>query len=109
MDGVHLRGCTGTRSSPTPFPAYVAPPAAADTARTSAARWRRGGDALYVRYQAAPVVAQMLPADGGRHITADCAASTANQNEVLSSPQLRAGVGLERPHRDQRFHARSRY
>ncbi len=95
MDGAHLRGCTGTTFTD-PFPAYVAPPAP-QTPPDLSCTLASGGDALYVRYQAAPVVAQMLPAAAAAESLRDCTASLGNQNQVLSSQQLRAGAGMQRP------------
>jgi prepilin-type N-terminal cleavage/methylation domain-containing protein len=95
MDGVHLAGCTGTTFTD-PFPAYVLPPAA-QTPPDLSCTVASGGDSIYVRYQAAPVIAQMLPADAAGISMRDCGASLLNQNQVLSSQQLRAGAGLERP------------
>ena len=95
MDGVHLAGCTGTTFTD-PFPAYVAPPAP-QTPPDLNCTVASGGDSIYVRYQGAPVVAQMLPAAAAAISMRDCGASLANQNQVLSSLQLRAGAGLERP------------
>lgn len=95
MDGVHLAGCTGTMFTD-PFPAYVMPPAA-QTPPDLTCGAASGGDSIYVRYQAAPVVAQMLPADAATISLRDCGASLLNQNQALSLQQLRAGAGLERP------------
>lgn len=98
MDGPHLRGCTNSQFL-TPFPAYVAPPLPQTPPNLgcTAASPPALADALYVRYQAAPVVAQMLPAAAAGIALRDCTASLGNQNEVLFSPQLRAGAGIERP------------
>jgi prepilin-type N-terminal cleavage/methylation domain-containing protein len=95
MDGVHLAGCTGTMFTD-PFPAYVVPPAAQTPPDLTCAA-ASGGDSIYVRYQAAPVIAQMLPADAAGMSLRDCGASLLNQNQALSLQQLRAGAGLERP------------
>jgi hypothetical protein len=95
MDGVHLRGCTGTQFTD-PFPLYVMPPnpqTPPDLSCTVAS----GGDALYVRYQGGPVIAQMTPAAAAAISLRDCTASLLNRDEVLSSQQLRAGAGLQRP------------
>ena len=94
MDGIHLRGCTGNTFTD-PLPAYVAPPnpqTPPDLGCTVAS----GGDSLYIRYQGAPVVAAMPAADAARIALFDCTSSTANQAEILSSAQLRAGTGLVR-------------
>lgn len=94
MDGAHLRGCTGRRFAD-PFPAYVAPPGppnVPDLNCTTAA----GGDALFVRYQAGPAAAEMLPAEAARLTMRDCLAQTANQNEVLATGS-RAASGRIRP------------
>lgn len=95
MDGPHLRGCSNSQFA-VPFPAYVAPPNP-QTPPNLGCTVASGGDAIYVRYQAAPVIAQMLPASAAGIALRDCTASLGNQNEVLLSPQMRAGVGLERP------------
>jgi len=95
MDGTHLRGCTGAQFN-NPFPAYATPPAP-PTPPDLTCGIASGGDAVYVRYQAAPVVAVMPAADVTRNTFNDCGASTANQNQVLASAQLRAGAGMVRP------------
>ena len=95
MDGVHLAGCTGTTFT-NPFPAYVSPPLP-QTPPNLGCTLASGGDSIYVRHQAAPVIAQMLPAEAAAISMRDCGASLVNQNQVLSSQQLRAGAGLERP------------
>lgn len=95
MDGIHLRGCTNAQFT-TPFPAYVAPPGNTPPPNLNCAV-ASGGDALYVRYQAAPVISAVEPADLTRISMNDCGASNLNQNEVLASAQMRAGVGLVRP------------
>jgi Tfp pilus assembly protein PilW len=95
MDGVHLAACTGTTFTD-PFPLYVLPPAA-QTPPDLTCTVASGGDSIYVRYQGAPVIAQMLPAAAAAISMRDCGASLLDQNQVLSSQQLRAGVGLERP------------
>ena len=95
MDGVHLAGCTGTTFTD-PFPAYVLPPAA-QTPPDLSCTVASGGDTVYVRYQAAPVIAQMLPAAVAGISMRDCGASLLNQDQVLSPVQLRAGAGLVRP------------
>lgn len=95
MDGIHLRGCTDSRFID-PFPAYVAPPFP-QTPPDLNCTGVTAGDALYVRYQAAPVIAVMPPADTARNSLNDCGASSANQLQVLDSLQLRAGAGLVRP------------
>ena len=95
MDGVHLAGCTGTTFTD-PFPAYVLPPLP-QTPPDLTCAVASGGDSIYVRHQAAPVIAQMLPAAAAAISMFDCTASLGNQNQVLSSQQLRAGAGLERP------------
>ena len=95
MDGVHLAGCTSSQFTD-PFPAYAAPPSP-PTPPNLACTGASTGDALYVRHQAAPVIAQMPPADLARNSYNDCGASNLNQNQVLSSAQLRAGSGLIRP------------
>lgn len=95
MDGPHLRGCTG-QTFANPFPAYVLPPAA-QTAPNLNCTIASGGDAIYARYQASPVVAQMLPAAAAAVSLRDCTASLGNQDQVLFSQQLRAGAGLQRP------------
>ena len=95
MDGPHLRGCTGSTFT-TPFPAYAAPPAPPAVPNLNCGV-ASGGDSIYVRYQGAPVVAQMLPAAAAAVSLRDCTASLGNQNELLFSPQLRAGAGMERP------------
>jgi len=94
MDGVHLRGCTGTQFTQ-PFPPYATPPTP-QTPPDLSCTVVSGGDALYVRYQARPVIAAMLVADANRISMFDCTSSTANQAEILSSPQLRAGTGVVR-------------
>ena len=94
MDGVHLRGCTGTTFT-NPFPAYQTPPLP-QTPPDLGCTVASGGDALYIRYQARPVVAPMLVANADRIALLDCASSNVNQAEVLSSAQLRAGAGLVR-------------
>ena len=94
MDGIHLRGCTGTAFTD-PFPAYVAPPNS-QTPPDLNCTVASGGDALYIRYQGAPVVAAMPAADAARIALFDCTSSTANQAEILSSAQLRAGTGIVR-------------
>ena len=94
MDGTHLRGCTGSRFTDA-FPAYVAPPAPQtppDLGCTLAA----AGDALYVRFQSRPVVAEMRAAEATRNNITDCAGSTANQSQILESGNLRAGRGWTR-------------
>lgn len=94
MDGVHLRGCTG-RQFNAPFPAYAAPPAPPnlpDLACTGSI----AGDTLFVRYQAGPAAAGMLPTEAGRITMRDCLSQSANQNEVFSTP-ARAGSGRTRP------------
>lgn len=96
MDGPHLRGCTNNQFT-NPFPAYVAPPLPQTAPNLGCTVATPLADALYVRYQAAPVVAQMLPASAAGIALRDCTASFGNQNEVLFSAQLRAGAGLERP------------
>ena len=98
MDGPHLRGCTNSDFL-NPFPAYVAPPLPQTPPNLgcTAASPPSLADAIYVRYQAAPVIAQMLPAVAAGIALRYCTASLGNQNEVLLSQQLRAGVGLERP------------
>ena len=95
MDGVHLAGCTGTTFTDT-FPEYVAPPAP-HTPPDLTCGVASGGDSIYVRYQGAPVVAQMLPAAAAAISIRDCGASFVNQNQVLFSQQLRAGAGMQRP------------
>jgi hypothetical protein len=55
-----------------------------------------GGDALFVRYQAGPAAAEMLPAEAARLTMRDCLAQTANQNEVLATGS-RAASGRTRP------------
>jgi type IV pilus assembly protein PilW len=95
MDAAHLRGCTGTTFTD-PFPAYVAPPAP-QTPPDLTCTLPSGGDAIYVRHQAAPVIAQMLPANAAAISIRDCGASFLNQNEMLSPQQLRAGAGMQRP------------
>jgi prepilin-type N-terminal cleavage/methylation domain-containing protein len=95
MDGAHLRGCTGTAFTD-PFPAYVAPPAPQTPPDLTCAA-ASGGDSIYVRHQAAPVIAQMLPAEAAAISMRDCGASQLNQDQVLSPQQLRAGAGLQRP------------
>lgn len=94
MDGVHLAGCTGTTFTD-PFPAYALPPLP-QTPPDLTCGVASGGDSIYVRYQAAPVVAQMLPAAALAISMRDCGASDLFQNQVLSPQQLRAGAGLER-------------
>ncbi len=94
MDGIHLRGCSGSQFTQ-PFPPYATPPTP-QTPPDLGCTVVSGGDALYVRYQARPVVAAMLAADANRIGLFDCTSSTANQAEILSSPQLRAGTGLVR-------------
>jgi Tfp pilus assembly protein PilW len=94
MDGIHLRGCTGNAFTD-PFPAYVAPPNS-QTPPDLGCTVASGGDALYIRYQAAPVVAAMPAADAARIALFDCTSSTANQAEILSPTQLRAGTGIVR-------------
>ena len=96
MDGPHLRGCTNTQFT-NPFPAYVVPPAPQTAPNLGCTVGSALADSIYVRYQAAPVVAQMLPASAAGIALRDCTASLGNQNEVLFSQQLRAGAGLERP------------
>jgi Tfp pilus assembly protein PilW len=95
MDGIHLRGCTGTQFT-APFPAYAAPPTPQTPPDLSCTVLSADGDALYVRYQARPVINAMPVADADRISLFDCTASTANQAEILSSVQLRAGAGLVR-------------
>lgn len=95
MDGIHLRGCSNAQFA-TPFPAYVAPPNS-QTPPNLNCTVAAGGDALYVRYQGAPVVQKMQGVDLTRIALNDCGASQLNQAEVLSSAQMRAGVGLVRP------------
>lgn len=95
MDGVHLAGCSGNTFTD-PFPGYVLPPGA-QTPPDLSCTVASGGDSIYVRFQAAPVVAQMLPANAAGISMLDCGASLLNQNQVLSSQQLRAGAGLVRP------------
>src|SRR5688572_15135074 len=95
MDGVHLAGCTGTTFN-NPFPLYVAPPAP-QTPPDLTCGVVSGGDSIYVRYQGAPVVAQMPSATAAAISIRDCGASLGSQNQVLFSQQLRAGAGLERP------------
>lgn len=95
MAGAHLRGCTGTQFV-NPFPAYVVPPDPPNAPDLSCGA-ASGGDSLFVRFQAAPVIAQMLPAELLRISLRDCTASNGNQSEVLASAQLRAGAGLARP------------
>jgi Tfp pilus assembly protein PilW len=95
MDGVHLAGCTGTTFTD-PFPLYVLPPLP-QTPPDLTCGVASGGDSIYVRYQGAPVVAQMLPAAVVAMSLADCGASLVNQNQALSPQQLRAGAGIERP------------
>lgn len=95
MDGVHLAGCTGSQFAD-PFPLYVAVPGVQtlpDLSCTAAS----GGDALYVRYQAGPIVAEMTPAEAARIRQLDCTASVLNQDQVLDAQQYRAGSGLVRP------------
>ena len=69
MDGVHLARLYRERRSPIHSLAYVAPPAP-QTPPDLSCTVASGGDSIYVRYQAAPVVAQMLPADGRGHFDA---------------------------------------
>lgn len=96
MDGPHLRGCTGTRFTD-PFPPYVAPPASQTPPDLSCGGGASGGDELYVRYQGGPVVAEMPAADAARMALRDCTTSLDDQDQVLTSAQLRAGAGLVRP------------
>ena len=86
MDGIHLRGCTGSQFTD-PFPLYAAPPTP-QTPPNLGCTVASGGDALYIRYQARPVVAEMPAADANRIAMFDCTSSQANQAEILSSPQL---------------------
>lgn len=94
MDGAHLRGCTGRRFAD-PFPAYVAPPGPPNTPDLNCTTVA-GGDALFIRYQAGPAAAEMLPAEANRITLRDCLAQTANQNEVMATAS-RAGSGRVRP------------
>ena len=94
MDGVHLRGCTGTQFAD-PFPPYVLVPGVQtppDLSCTAAS----GGDALYVRHQSGPIVAEMTAAEAARLQQLDCTASALNQDQVLDASQFRPGSGLVR-------------
>ncbi len=98
MDGVHLRGCSDGRFVD-PFPPYLDTPTPGtppppDLTCTAGPV----GDALYIRYQAAPsgFLQQLEANDVTRNSLLDCGAYNANQRQILSSVQMRAGVGLER-------------
>jgi Tfp pilus assembly protein PilW len=94
MDGVHLRGCTG-RQFDAPLPAYVAPPGSPIRPDLTCTR-AIAGDSLYVRYQAGPAAAEMLPTEAGRITMRDCLSQSAYQHEVLATPG-RPGSGRTRP------------
>lgn len=94
MDGIHLGGCTGAQFAG-PFPPYQTPPTP-QTLPNLACTVASGGDALYVRYQGRPLIAEMPAADANRIAMRDCTAGLANQAEILESAQARAGVGLVR-------------
>lgn len=97
MDGIHLSGCSNSRFT-NPFPAYVDTPTPGTPPPPNlTCTGVFAGDALYIRYQAAPVIQQVQPGDLNRISMNDCGASSLNQLQVLSSAQMRAGVGLVRP------------
>lgn len=85
FDGSHLRGCTGQRFTD-PF---AVPPDLSCTGGVA-------GDALYVRYQAGPVVAAMTPAEAARITWTDCLAQAATV-EQIDPTVLRPGAGVARP------------
>jgi len=95
FDGAHIRGCTGSRFVD-PFPAPVLPPNAPTPPDLSCAG-AVAQDALYVRFQARPVIAPMTAAEADRITVWDCLAqSNVNQDETIDPSSLRAGSGTTR-------------
>jgi type II secretory pathway pseudopilin PulG len=94
LDGAHIRGCSNARFVD-PFPPYLAPPEE-PTPPDLNCGGAAIGDALYIRYQAGPVVAQMTAAESGRILLRDCLAQINNQDEVMAG-RFRPGTGLVRP------------
>lgn len=85
FDGAHMRGCTGQRF----VNAFASPP---DLACTGAV----AGDALYVRYQAGPVIAAMDAPEAARITLRDCLQQNVPQ-EVINPTVFRPGAGVQRP------------
>ncbi len=101
FDGAHVRGCTGRRFvDPIPAYTYVAgtytPVPAPDLSCGGAAV---AGDALFVRFQAEPILAVMTPAESDRISIRDCLAQRvdARQLQAIDPAQLgRPGSGRTR-------------
>ena len=55
------------------------------------------GDSLYVRFQAGPVIANMLPAEEDRIRLRDCLASTAAQDQEIDAGAFHPASGIPRP------------
>ena len=84
MDGAYLRGCTGTTFAD-PFPPYNGIPPLIQTPPDLTCSVPSAGDSLYVRFQAGPVIANMLPAEEDRIRLRDCLASTAAQDQEIDA------------------------
>ena len=84
FDGAHVRGCTAQRFTN----AFAAPP---DLSCSGAFT----GDALYVRFQARPLVAAMSAAEADRITVTDCLAQAA-PDEMIDPTVLRPGAGVTR-------------
>jgi type IV pilus assembly protein PilW len=84
FDGAHVRGCTGQRF----VDAFATTP---DLNCTGAV----AGDAIYVRYQARPVIAQMDAGEADRISLRDCLAQVPPV-ETINPASFRPGAGVAR-------------
>ena len=96
MDGAYLRGCTGTTFAD-PFPPYNGIPPLIQTPPDLTCSVPSAGDSLYVRFQAGPVIANMLPAEEDRIRLRDCLASTAAQDQEIDAGAFHPASGIPWP------------
>lgn len=96
MEGAYLQGCTGTTFAD-PFPPYNAVPPLVQPPPDFTCSVPSAGDALYVRFQAGPVIANMLPAEENRIRMRDCLASTLAQDQEIAAGSFHPASGIQRP------------